>query len=220
MFVGHFAVALAAKKVAPKPSLGTYFFAAQFADILWPVFLLTGLEKVAVDPGNTAFTPFDFISYPYSHSLVTVVLWSVLFGFIYFKRRSDARGAKILGAVVFSHWILDFVTHRADMPLAPGLDIKVGLELWRSVPATLVIEGSMFAGALFLYYRATQAVDKIGRFGMGGLVALLSVAYLNAAFGPPPPDSVMVVASSTLIAFVLVIAWAYWADAHRKPTTS
>ena len=78
MFIGHFAVALGAKKVAPAVSLGTMFLAAQLADLLWPTFVLLGIERVEIAPGATAVTPLDFVSYPYSHSLLALALWSTL----------------------------------------------------------------------------------------------------------------------------------------------
>src|SRR5688572_25643409 len=106
MFIGHFAIGFAAKKADQRPSLGTYFLAAQFLDLLWPVFLIAGIETVAIDPGNTAFTPLHFISYPYSHSLLAVILWSALFTFIYYLIKRNLPSALLLGLVVFSHWVL------------------------------------------------------------------------------------------------------------------
>src|SRR5579862_972440 len=120
MFLGHFGVALAAKKAAPKASLGTLFLAAQLADLLWPVFLMLGWEQVRIEPGNTRITPLDFVAYPWSHSLVMQIVWAVLLAFVYFATRRDARTAVIVGACVPTHWLLDWITHRPDMPLVPG----------------------------------------------------------------------------------------------------
>lgn len=92
MFIGHYAVAFAAKKVAPKISLGTLFLSSQFIDLLWPLLLLLGVEHVRIDPGNTAFTPLDFYDYPFTHSLVGVLFWSVFLGLVYFAVRRYARG--------------------------------------------------------------------------------------------------------------------------------
>src|SRR6516164_2999844 len=82
MFVGHFALGFAAKRAVPRVSLGLLFAAAQFADVLWPVLVGAGLEHVVIDPGNTAFTPLDFVSYPYSHSLLLLIVWGVAFGLL------------------------------------------------------------------------------------------------------------------------------------------
>src|SRR3989339_132004 len=122
MFIGHYAVALAAKKGAPKVSLGTLFIAAQLVDLLWPLFLLLGLEHVRIDPGNTAFTPLDFYDYPITHSLVGAVGWSMLLGGVYYGFRRERKSAVVIGLVVFSHWILDLITHRPDLPLGLGGD--------------------------------------------------------------------------------------------------
>ena len=136
MFLGHPAVGLASKRSVPHISLGLLFRAPMLLDFLWPVFVLLGLEHFRIDPGNTAVTPLDFYDYPWSHSLLMAVVWSVLFGAIYFALRRDARGASILGAGVLSHWVLDFVTHRPDLPLYPG-GPKVGLGIWNSMAATV-----------------------------------------------------------------------------------
>jgi hypothetical protein len=135
-FIGHFALGFAAKRAAPRISLGVLFAAAQFADLLWPVLVAVGVEKVRIDPGNTAFTPLDFVSYPFSHSLLMIVIWGALCGLLYNNR--------ILFGLVISHWILDFLTHRPDMPLYPGGGPKFGLGLWNSVPATLAVEVLMY----------------------------------------------------------------------------
>jgi hypothetical protein len=139
MFIGHFGVALAAKKVAPRPSLGTLTLAALLVDGIWPVFLLLGWEKVEIKPGITAVSPLDFVSYPYTHSLVAGVFSGALTAGAYYVARRDRRGALWLAALVLSHWILDFISHGPDMPI--GLSgPTVGLGLWYSLPATLAAE--------------------------------------------------------------------------------
>ena len=121
MFIGHFAVALGAKKAAPKVSLGTLIMAAQFVDLLWPIFLLLGIEHVRINPGDTAYTPLDFYDYPVSHSLLTGIGWAIVFGAVYYAIRRSARNAWILAACVLSHWLLDLIVHRPDLPLVPGV---------------------------------------------------------------------------------------------------
>ena len=139
MFLGHFAVAYGAKRLAPRISLGTLFAAAQLPDILWPWLLIAGVEQATIVPGDTAVTPLRFDSYPVSHSLVTVAAWGALFGALHFWRRRRVRDAVLLVLLTVSHWLLDFVSHRADMPLWPG-GPRLGLELWRSVPLTVLVE--------------------------------------------------------------------------------
>jgi membrane-bound metal-dependent hydrolase YbcI (DUF457 family) len=215
MFIGHFAVAFAAKRAAPSVSLGTLFFACELVDLVWPVFLLLDIETVRIAPRNTAFTPLEFIRYPWTHSLAMDVLWALLLGAVYFVVRKNSRGAIVVGAVVLSHWFLDALVHRPDLPLAPGSDVRVGLGLWNSVAATVVLEGLMFAVGLLLYLRTTRAKDRIGAIGLWALVILLLASYAAAAFGPPPPN-VQAVAWAGIAGGIVTALWGYWVDRHRE----
>ncbi len=214
MFIGHIALALAAKRATPRVSLATLLLATQWADVLWPVLLALGLERVRIQPGNTAFTPLDFVSYPYSHSLVALVGWGILFGLVYRAVAGGRNTFWLLAALVVSHWVLDFVTHRPDMPLYPG-STKYGLGLWNSVPATLAIEGLLYLAGLTIYLRSTRPRDGIGRWGFLSLAVVLVVLYLAATFGPPPPtiDALWITA---LGGAALLTLWAWWADRHRS----
>jgi len=215
VFIGHFAVAFAAKRAAPSVSLGTLFVACELVDLVWPLFLLIGIERVRIDPGNTAFTPLDFIHYPWTHSLLMVVLWAAFLGLFYLVARKNVRAAILIGAVVLSHWFLDALAHRPDLPLAPGGEARVGLGLWNSVAATLAVEGLMFAAGLVLYVRLTRAKDRAGAIGLWALVAVLLASYAGAAFGPLPP-SVETVAWAGIAGGALTAAWGYWVDRHRE----
>ncbi len=216
MFIAHFGVAMAARRVAPRPSLGTLLLAAMLADGIWPVFVLLGWEKVEIVPGITTVTPLLFTSYPYTHSLLFDALWAALLGGSYYALRRDRGGALWLAALVLSHWVLDFVAHRPDMPLWPG-GPTAGLGLWYSLPATLAVEFAIFGGGVWLYATATRARDRIGSTAWWALVLTLAAIYLSAVFGPPPP-SVEVLALSGLLGW-LFVAWAYWIDRHRLPGT-
>jgi len=141
VFIGHFAVALAAKTAAPRTSLGTLVMAAQFADLLWPIFLLLGVERVAIAPGNTAVTPLDFISYPLSHSLLAEVGWACLFAGVYTLVKHDSRGALCLWFVLMSHWVLDALTHRPTCHSTPAVR-----RMWGSVFGTRAPEPSLSRG--------------------------------------------------------------------------
>lgn len=217
MFIGHIAVALGAKKAAPKISLGTLIMAAQFVDLLWPVFLLLGIEHVRITPGDTAFTPLDFYDYPVSHSLLTCIGWAVAFGFVYYAFRRSAKNAWILAACVISHWLLDFISHRADLPIVPGLKTYVGLGLWNSVPATIVVEGTLFVIGIVLYLRSTTALDRVGKYSFWSLIMfLIVVAAGNIAGGPPPNVTALAVVA---MAVWLLVLWGYWIDRHRQPAS-
>ena len=213
MFLGHFAVALGAKRAAPKTSLGTLVLAAQFADLLWPVFLLLGWEQVRIVPGVTRVTPLDFVSYPYSHSLVAQLLWGLALGLVYFALRRNARAGVVLAACVPSHWVLDYVAHRPDLPLFPG-GARYGLGLWDSFPATLSGEFGLFAIGISLYVTVTGAKDRIGKWALWSLLTFLPAVYIASVVSPPPP-SVQAIAVSAL-AMWLIVPWAAWADRHRS----
>jgi len=214
VFIGHFAVAFAAKRAAPSVSLGTLFFACEWVDLVWPLFLLAGLERVEIQPGVTAFTPLNFVYYPWTHSLVMGAVWASAFGVLYLSIRKSSRAALLLAAVVLSHWFLDLVAHRPDLPLAPGSDTRLGLGLWNSISATLFVEVSLFVAAVLFYVSRTRALDRVGRWGLWGLLAFLLVAYVGAAFGPPPP-SVEAISWAGLIGGALTGFLGYWVDRHR-----
>jgi hypothetical protein len=214
MFIGHYAVALAAKKAAPKVSLGTLFIGAQLVDLIWPFMLLLGIEHVKVLPGDTVVTPLEFYDYPITHSLFGAVGWSVLMLLFYFFIRRDVRDSFIIGGVVFSHWILDYISHRPDLPLSPGSDKMFGLGLWNSLSATLVVEAGMFVIGLYLYNSITSAKDKAGNYGFWSLIILIMLIYAGNIFGTSPPKE-SIIPYLGLGAW-LFIPWAYWADRHRK----
>ena len=216
MFIGHFAVGLAAKRMEPRVSLAVLFVAVQFADLLWPVLVALGVEQVQIDPGNTPFTPLDFVSYPYSHSLVWLIVWGATLGVVYRGFVPDARRGVVvfLAALVVSHWVLDVVTHRPDMPIYPG-GPRIGLGLWYSVPATLIVETALYVFGVWVYGRTTAARDAIGRWGFAALAVFLPLGYA-AAVGAVPP-SVAALYASSMIGGALLIAWSWWADRHRVP---
>jgi hypothetical protein len=217
VFIGHAAVALAAKPLLPRTNLAWPLVAAFWVDMVWPLFLLAGIESVKIDPGNTAFTPLDFVHYPWTHSLAAAIVWSFLFAFL-FHRISKQKGAWILGLLVFSHWALDALSHRPDLPLWPGSGTMVGLGLWHSIPATLAVELTMLAIGVAIYVRAAPARDRTGFFAFWGLIAFLLVAYAGNLLGPPPPN-VTVIAIAGIAGGTLFTAWAWWADRHRGAST-
>ena len=219
MFIGHFALGFAAKRFVPRVSLAMLFVAAQLADILWPIFLALGLEHVRVDTSaSSPFLRLDFIDYPYSHSLLMLVVWGVALAWIYrlLVPESRTRALLVLAALVVSHWVLDVATHRPDMPIFPG-SVKVGLGLWNSVTATLVVEVALYAVGLWIYVRTTRASDGIGRWAFVTLAIFLVVAYVASIGSIPPSLTALIV--SALVGAALLLAWSWWADRHRVVST-
>jgi hypothetical protein len=216
MFIGHFAVGFAGKKYAPRANLAVLLAAPLLLDILWPFFVLFGWERVRIDPGNTAFTPFDFVYYPWSHSLLLSMVWASAFAAVYFLLTRYRAGAVIIWFGVVSHWILDWISHGPDMPLYPG-GPRFGLGLWNSIPATLVVELALFAGGLVLYGMTTHARDWIGRYAFIAYAMLLLLAYFSDRLGGPPPSSIEGdVIWPAIIAEAVLLPWAWWFDRHRQ----
>jgi membrane-bound metal-dependent hydrolase YbcI (DUF457 family) len=215
MFVGHLAVALTAKRAEPRVSLGTWVAAAFGLDLLWPIFLFIGIEHVRIDPGNTAFTPLAFDDYPWSHSLLMAAVWGGIAALIVYPRVRTRAGALLVGAAVVSHWVLDWTTHRADLPLWPG-SAKVGLGLWNSIPATLIVEGTLIAISVGIYARHFPARDRAGRWGLWSLIAVMTAIWASGPWSPPPP-SVRAIAIVGLV-MPLFAVWAHWVDRHRGGT--
>ncbi len=214
MFIGHFAVGFAGKAAAPKPSLGTLFLAAQFLDLMWPTLLLLNLEHMQIAPEPGSITPLTFTDYPISHSLLLVLVWAVLFGLVYWLIRKDRRSAVILGLLVVSHWLLDLIVHKPDLPLYPGNSPLLGLGLWSSAAGTILVEGLLFILGVGLYLRSTKAKNKTGSYSLAALVVFLIVIYFLNLFGPPPP-SVAAVAWSGQLQWIFIF-WAYWIDRNRE----
>ncbi len=211
MFLGHYGVALGAKRLAPKTSLGTLILAAQLADLLWPILLLLGIEHVRILHGQVPTLNLDFVSYPITHSLLTGILGGLLFGALYYLLRKDMRGAIVVAALVPSHWVLDFLVHVPDLPLWPS-GPRVGLGLWRSLPWTLVVEAFFLIAGLVIYLRTTRSKDRVGNYALWSLIVFLVAAYASALLGPTP--NFQTLAYSALCLWLLV-PWAYWMDRHR-----
>ena len=212
MFLGHYALGLAAKRAAPDLSLGVLFAAAQLADILWPLFLALGLEQVRIDRGNTAFTPLDFVSYPYSHSLVALVIWGAAAGWAF--GRGYRNGIALVSALVVSHWLLDVITHRPDMPVYPG-GARLGFGLWNSVVLTVAVEVPLYLAGVWLYLRGTRARDGVGRWATVLLLSALLAIYAGDALSDEVPPSVSALTVVAAIGGALFTAWSWWADRHR-----
>jgi hypothetical protein len=211
MGIGHLAVGFAAKRAVPRVALGTLIFAGVFSDALWSLFLLAGLEHARLEPGITRASPIDLYDYPISHSLIAGVLWALVFGGIFFAKNRYRAGAVMLGFLVLSHWVLDAIAHRPDMPVflkGPYL----GLGLWNSVPASILVEEAMLAAGVYLYLKSTEGRGKAGLAVLVGVLAIMGVAGYLA----PPPPSLTPVAISELVLTAIVFFAANAIDDRRS----
>ncbi len=207
MFIGHYALAFAAKRNNKLPSLAMLFVAVQLLDLLWPLFVLTGIETFEIEVGNTLLTPLHFISYPYSHSLLMAMVWGALLAVVYFATTKNKSGALLLGALVFSHWVLDFLTHAPDLPLSPFTDTKVGLGLWNHPLIEIVLETGMFVLGVYMYFRA---VAPKRQFAFWSLIVVFLIIHFMNLLGPPPPSVAAVAWSANLM--WLFVLWAWWVE--------
>jgi hypothetical protein len=223
MFLGHYGLAYALKRVEPRASLGTLFLSVALVDTMWGLFLLTGWEQARPFPGLTPVTPIEFTSYPLSHSLVAAFAWGLLAGGIAYTwpTRDTSRHhwlkALVIGAAVASHWFLDLIVHLPDLPLAGNDSHKLGLGLWKSLPGTLVAELAVFIGGFLLYlvWRRKKGRPGQGRaWFLAGLLLLIYAANLLS----PPPENMKVVGAAALAGSLVLAGLAAWVD--RAPARS
>lgn len=216
MFVGHFGVAFAAKRATPHTNLALLVLAAEFIDVIWPIFVLLGIERVRIEPGLTPVTPLNFTYYPWTHSLLMSVAWGLVLGTVYYSIKRDKQAAIVLALAVVSHWFLDFVSHVPDLPLLPGAGAKYGLGLWHSRIWTAIVELTIFFGGIAIYVRSTRARDRFGSIGLVAYILFLAFIYLLNIQGTPPP-TVKIMAVSSEIGTAVLFLWAWWVDRHREP---
>lgn len=204
MFVGHYGVSFAVKRSDPAIPLWVLFVAVQLLDVAWAPLVLLGIEKVRIVPGITRSNPLDLYYMPYTHGLVAALVWSVGAGVLYriVARRGATRSAALVGCAVFSHWLLDFVVHRPDLPLYDDT-AKVGLGLWNLPAAAFGLEAVLLFGGTLMCV-AAGLVRPIGGLVFGAIMLAVQ-AYVF--FGPPPasPDAAAVTAIAAYVVFAGVI---------------
>ena len=211
MFVGHLAVALGAKKVEPRVPLWALVAAALGLDLIFSILLPLGLESVRISPGDTAFTNLAFDWYPWSHGLLAAAAWAGLATLAGRGLFGSWRAGALLCGLVLSHWILDFVTHRPDLPLWPYGPL-VGLGLWNSVVGTILVEGGLVVAGFWLYVSTISVGERANQWSLGILVALMGLIGVTGLWSPPPP-------TERAVAWVmpwlwLILVWAYWIERH------
>jgi hypothetical protein len=221
MFLGHYGVAFALKRVEPKISLGTLFVACQLADLLWGCFLLLGWEHARVVPDPNPLLNFEFLDYPISHSLVAALAWGIVGAAAYYSwpTRDTSRhwqASVLVGAAVASHYPLDVLVHLKDLPLAGDDSLKIGLGLWNHFGISVAVELLTLAIGLAVYIRFQSRRHPI-RVGRLAVVVLLLVGMYAAALISPPPPGMTIVAVSDIALILGVGALAAWADRQPSP---
>lgn len=215
MFVGHYGPSFVAKALKTSIPLWVLFLAVQLVDVFWALFVLAGIEKVRIAPGITATSPLDLYYMPYTHSLAATAGWMIAGTLVYRALRGPGgwKAAWIVGAAVASHWFLDFLVHRPDLPLYDDT-LKMGLGLWNYPAAALALEAALLFGAMALYYRATRAVVRGGRAGMV-LFGIVMMAAQSLVFFGPPPTSDKAIAVTALVSYFVFAGIAYWLERKR-----
>jgi hypothetical protein len=220
VFVGHYGPSLAIKAVRNSIPLWVLFVAVQFLDVCWSIFVLLGVEKVRIVPGITATNPLDLYYMPYTHSLIGALLWSVAaaVGYHLCRKADGWSPAVLVGVAVFSHWVLDFLVHRPDLPLY-GDSFKVGLGLWNYRAFAFLLEIVVLFSGMYLYLKKTRPVARFGAYGMVifGFVMLAIQAYI---FFGPPPASDKSAAMTALVVYGAFAATAYWLERKRAPLSA
>ena len=217
MFVGHYGPSYAIKSIGGPLRLWVLFIAVQLLDVGWSLLVFLGIEKVRIVPGITASNPFDLYYMPYTHSLVAAIGWAVaatILCKVLLNLRNWSAGI-LVGAAVFSHWVLDFLVHRRDLPLYDNA-AKVGLGIWNYPIIALSLETLLLFGGMMLYLRRTKPLNSVGRLGPP-IFGILMLAIQGYIFFGPPPASPVAAAATALVCYVAFAAVAHWLDRNREP---
>jgi membrane-bound metal-dependent hydrolase YbcI (DUF457 family) len=222
VFIGHYGVALASKQIAPRLSLGALFFAVQLLDVLFSLFVLVGIENMRIVHGFTAYNPYDLYWMPYTHSLLGAAGWSVLAAFAWWAARRRLASperrleAAVLGAAVFSHFLLDVPVHTPDLPLGFGAGSpKIGLGLWNHPLASVCAELAIFLAGWVIYLRASRPTSR-GFAVATAVFGVVLVALLLATPFQPDPASGRAFAIRALLVYSILAAAAGLIDRGRR----
>jgi hypothetical protein len=215
MFVGHYGPSFAATAIDRSIPLWGAFVAVQFVDVVWALLVLLGIEKVRIVPGITASSPLDLYYMPYTHSLVAALLWAAAAALVYrlLLAPEGWSAAVVIGVAVFSHWILDLLVHRPDLPLYDDT-LKVGLGIWNYPVAAFALEAAVLFGGMYLYRRATRRAGGPGPVGIVLVGAVMLIPQVVVYLGPPP-SSDREAAVGALAAYAVFAGLAYWLDRTR-----
>jgi hypothetical protein len=182
MFVGHYSVAFAARSQKNKIPLWVLFIAVQFLDYIWATLVLLGIEKLRVIKGFTAGSMLDSYFHPYSHSLITAILWSCVAAIVYKPICSwlelvyTKSASLIIGIAIFSHWILDLIAHPRDLAIYDDT-WKVGFGLWNYRDPEFALEIVLLATGIFFYLtrNVMPVIRKIAVIAFGVALVIIQI---------------------------------------------
>jgi len=213
MFAGHLGAALAVGRAERRVNVGVFVAAALLLDGLLWLFVLLGWEAVAI-PDNFASTHQPEFVFPFSHGLAASLVWSVLAAVAAWAAcarlgSARARAAVLVGAAVFSHWLIDALVHQPEMPLAGASSPKVGLGLWQNMPIALAVEAVIVVVGLFLFVPGS-GLSRGRRIALTALTLVILAFTMAGMTIAPPPPSAQAMAASSLATLVVVCVLAYW----------
>jgi hypothetical protein len=177
-----------------------------WCDIIFSVFLFTGIEHGSIESSTTRFMPFQFSDMPWSHSLAMTFIWAALWSILYYARHRYIPGSMMVGLGVLSHWFLDWASHRPDMTIMPNSMGRYGLGLWDHPSLIAVIEIGGFISCAWIYMKTFLHKQNPRRQFFIALIATLTAIYALSFF-MPPPKNMQSVAISNLLLLPILIAW-------------
>jgi hypothetical protein len=214
LFAGHIGAALAIGRVARQVNVGVLITSALLLDLLLWSFVLVGWESVTI-PDNFAKTHQPAFVFPYSHSVFASIGWATLagtMGYLWYRRggrQPSARVAALIAAAVLSHWLLDALVHRTELPLAGLNSMKFGFGLWQSMPVALIVEGAIVIAGICLFLPGTSLSRAKSSSVAVLCIVILAFTIMGMTLAPPPPSS-LAMAGSSLVTLVVVCALACW----------
>jgi hypothetical protein len=209
MFYGHIGVALAAKPLAPKVSVGVMLVAATAIDTLCGVFTAFGLEWVNTTTGESYLA--------WSHGLFMSLVWTLFALGIAWMVTRNWKMSLVIAGLVFSHWVLDFISHPMgmgrvlpkDLPLFFDDSPRVGLGLYNSVIAALISEFGLLGAGIFIYLKTTRPIDHTGRWAFAVLILMFALFPLTMFL----PGKLTYLATFVTLLFLPV---GIWMERHRR----
>jgi hypothetical protein len=213
VFAGHVGAALAIGRAERRVNIGVFVTASLLLDLLLWLFVLLGLETVTIPPSFASTRQAEFV-FPYSHGLLASVLWSVLavtVGFFAYSRLGAGKwvAALLIGAAVFSHWLLDVLVHQPEMPLVSTGSLKVGFSLWQSMPIALIVEAAIVVLGLYVFVRGSilSRGRSIALTALSLVILAFTVVGMTVAPRPPSPLAMAGSSLATLLVVCLLFLW-------------